>query len=154
MTVAAILERNNRFLMVEELAAGQRVFNQPAGHLEHDESLPEAAVRETLEETAWHISIQHLVGIYLWQNPTGRQTFLRVTFAGTCRTHDPGRRLDQGILRAVWLTRSEIGSLGSRLRSPLVLRCLDDYLAGARYPLDVLSRLDEVTESLGLDASA
>jgi 8-oxo-dGTP pyrophosphatase MutT (NUDIX family) len=154
VTVAAIVERKGRYLMVEELASGRRVFNQPAGHLERNESLVQAAIRETLEETAWRIDIAALVGIYLWESPLDRQTFLRVAFEGRCRDHQPWRGLDEGICRAAWMTYEEILAEEARLRSPLVVRCLDDYLAGTRYPLDLLTHLASAAQSIGYDVSA
>ena len=153
VTVATVVERDGRFLMVEETAAGRRVFNQPAGHLEPDESLVEAAIRETLEETAWRISVDALLGLYLWQSPVDQKTFLRVAFAGSCCNHEATRQLDEGIIRAIWLNRSEIGTLGPRLRSPLVLRCLDDYLAGVRHPLSLLSHLESMPLEVCAEAS-
>jgi 8-oxo-dGTP pyrophosphatase MutT (NUDIX family) len=154
VTVASVVERDGRFLMVEEHAGGTRVFNQPAGHLEDNESLLQAAIRETLEETAWQISLEHVIGIYLWQSPEGRRTFLRVAFAGRCRGHEGWRNLDDGIIRALWLNQDEIRGLGSRLRSPLVLRCLDDYVAGIRYPLSMLSHVDALKGAVRIGASA
>jgi 8-oxo-dGTP pyrophosphatase MutT (NUDIX family) len=151
VTVAAVVEQSGRFLMVEELVAGQRVLNQPAGHLEPGESLVEAVIRETLEETACALEPEAVTGIYLWQTPDQHRSFLRVTFAGQCRGHDPARRLDEGILRADWLTREEIAGHARRLRSPMVLRCIDDYLAGVRYPLDCLT---QVGSEGGLAASS
>ena len=154
VTVAAIVQRDSRFLCVEETAAGRLVINQPAGHLEAGESLVEAAVRETLEETAWHVTVNALSGIYLWQNPVCGRAYLRVSFVASCRAHDGDRSLDEGIERALWLTRDEIAAAGDRLRSPMVLRSVDDYLAGQRYPLDLLNHLDQdelpsVSVSLG-----
>ncbi len=153
VTVASVVERDGRFLMVEEYAGGTRVFNQPAGHLEDNESLLHAAVRETLEETAWRISLEHVLGIYLWQSPTDQRTFLRVAFAGRCRGHEGWRSLDEGIVRALWLDHDEIRGLGGKLRSPLVLRCLDDYLAGVRYPLSMLSHVENLTDIVRIGAS-
>ena len=138
VTVAAVVERQGRFLIVEEDSDGKRVYNQPAGHLDEGEGLIEAVIRETLEETAWHFAPTALVGVYRWKNtPTGI-TYLRVCFAGVCHDEEVGRPLDEGIVQAVWLSRDELAALGSRLRSPLVLRCVDDYLAGRRYPLSLL----------------
>lgn len=154
VTVAAVVEKNGRFLMVEEHAAGRRVFNQPAGHLEPNESLIQAAVRETLEETAWQIEIEALIGIYLWESPMDRQTFLRLAFEGRCRSHEPWRGLDEGICRAVWMTRNEILAAEERLRSPLVMRCIDDHLAGNRYPIDLLNHILPIPSSLRFDISA
>ena len=142
LTVAAIAEREGRFLLVEERTTTDGlVFNQPAGHVETGETLLEAVVRETLEETAWQFAPEFLVGIYLWQHPTGQSSYLRICFAGQAIAHDPDQPLDQGIERALWLTRDELDTHSSRLRSPLVLRTVDDYLAGERYPLTLLKSL-------------
>jgi ADP-ribose pyrophosphatase YjhB (NUDIX family) len=138
-TVATIVMRENRFLMVEESSDNQIVFNQPAGHLEDDESLMHAAIRETLEETAWHVDIEYLTGIYRWQHPDKDKTFLRFCFAATPVQHDPDRSLDEGIVSARWMSRDELTDKRPQLRSPMVLRCIDDYLAGNRYPLDILA---------------
>jgi 8-oxo-dGTP pyrophosphatase MutT (NUDIX family) len=138
LTVAAVVERHGRFLMVEEDIDGERVINQPAGHLEAGESLFEAVVRETLEETAWHVRPTALVAIYRWRAPAGT-TFIRVTFAADALRHEPDRRLDTGIHRALWLTPQEVGR--ARIRSPMVRRCIDDYRHGHRYPLALLQDL-------------
>lgn len=140
-TVAAIIERNNKFLMVEELSNGQRVYNQPAGHLETDESLLAAVIRETQEETAWRFIAEAVTGIYLWKHPDSGETFLRVAFCGQCDNHEPDQKLDNGILQAVWMSREELNQQKPHLRSPMVLTCIDDYLAGKRYPLDILSNV-------------
>ena len=142
LTVAAIVQRDDRFLVVEELIQGQPVFNQPAGHVEDGESIVEAAVRETLEETAWHLRPRHLLGLYLWRNPANGCTVLRAAVTGEVIHHDSTRRLDTGILAAHWMTRDELLAVPSRLRSPLVLRCIDDYLAGHRHDLSALAYLD------------
>ncbi len=141
VTVAAVAERDGRFLVVEERAGGRVVINQPAGHLEDGESFVEAVVRETLEETAWSFAPQAIVGVYVWRpGPPGR-TFLRVAFCGELLSHEADRPLDRGILRTRWLTRDELGLPRTRTRSPLVLQCVDDYLAGARHPLTLISHL-------------
>ncbi|HAO34362.1 MAG TPA: NUDIX hydrolase [Candidatus Competibacter sp.] len=141
LTVATIVEREGRFLLVEEYADGKElVYNQPAGHLDEHETLAAAAIRETLEETAWEIQIDAVVGVYYWTHPKG-DTFVRTCFAGTALRHHPDQALDRGIQRALWLTRAEIATLEPRLRSPMVLRCLDDYRAGKRLPLDLFSYL-------------
>ena len=138
-TVAAIIEQAGRFLMVEEqTGAGAPVFNQPAGHLEEAESLLQAVMRETREETAWGFAPQTLVGVYRWQVAPAESTYLRFCFQGTCHDHRPDLPLDEGILHAVWMTREELAAVPQRLRSPLVLRCIDDYLAGHRYPLELI----------------
>lgn len=143
LTVAALLERDGRFLLVEETASGRLVLNQPAGHVEAGECLEAAVTRETLEESAWHFRPTALVGAYLWSNQRNGRTFLRVVYAGETGAHEPGRALDEGIVRTLWLTRAEIAAAGPRLRSPMVLGCIDDYLAGRRYPLEVFSSLLE-----------
>jgi 8-oxo-dGTP pyrophosphatase MutT (NUDIX family) len=140
VTVSAVAEQDGRFLVVEEIVEGREVINNPAGHLERDESLVDAAVREVREETGWGFAPDHVTGIYLWTSESGR-TFLRVNFSGRALDHDPYRQLDEGIVRARWLTRTELDACAPRLRSPMVLRCIDDHLAGKRYPLDVLTHL-------------
>ncbi len=137
-TVAAIIERDNHFLMVEETINGQQVINQPAGHLEPDESLIEAVIRETQEETTWRFSPEAVTGIYLWKHPANGESFLRVAFCGSCDNHDESRKLDDGIDAAVWKTREQLIQQPDVLRSPMVIDCIDDYLAGKRYPLDCL----------------
>ena len=139
VTVAAIVEREGRFLMVEEHVGERLVINQPAGHLEANESFAEAVVRETLEETAWDFEPLTLSGIYLWQHPERKVSFLRVAFAGRLIEHHTERRLDRGIRRTLWLTRDELVQRTPQLRSPMVIKCIDDYLVGTRYPLSVLS---------------
>jgi len=137
-TVAAIIERDSKFLMVEESINGQIVLNQPAGHLDPDESLIDAAIRETQEETAWQFFPEAITGIYLWKHPENGESFLRITFCGTCDNHVPTQSLDNGIVAAVWKTRDEIAQENENLRSPMVINCIDDYLAGKRFPLDML----------------
>lgn len=139
VTVAAIIERDDRFLMVEELIDGEHVINQPAGHLEPGESIIEATIRETLEETAWHFQPEALTGIYRWQHPGNGTTFLRIALCGQCHDHEPQRALDDGILQAVWKSRDELIQPDCQLRSPMVLTCIDDYLSGRRLPLDALT---------------
>jgi 8-oxo-dGTP pyrophosphatase MutT (NUDIX family) len=141
VTVAAVVERERRFLMVEEKIAGRLVFNQPAGHLEDRETLLEAVIRETREETAWRLIPEALVGIYLWRNPDNGRSLLRYAFCGGVDDHQPSQPLDAGIQRALWLSHEQLLAQPGRLRSPLVLRCLDDYLLGRRQPLDSVSTL-------------
>jgi ADP-ribose pyrophosphatase YjhB (NUDIX family) len=141
ITVAAVVERDGWFLLVEEHIGTRLVLNQPAGHLEDNESLLDAVIRETLEESAWHFAPQSLVGVYLWKQPENNKSFLRVAIAGSVTHHEPQRRLDHGIERALWLTREQLVAKSSRLRSPMVLRCVDDYLGGARHSLDALQHL-------------
>ena len=141
VTVAAVAETESRFLMVEERVDGQLVFNQPAGHLDPGESLIEAVIRETLEETAWTFQPEALVGIQLWRRPHDNESYLRFSFCGRCEEFHSGQALDAGIEQALWLGRDEIAGENRRLRSPMVLRTIDDYLAGKRYSLDILEHI-------------
>lgn len=138
VTVAAVIEQDGRFLLVEENTSQGVRFNQPAGHLEADESLLAATTREVLEESAYSFVPQHLLGIYHWHAPESDTTYLRFAFTGAITGHDPHRKLDNGIIQAVWLTPDEIFAIQGRHRSPLVLQCIEDFLAGKRYPLDLL----------------
>jgi len=141
LTVAAIVVRDDRFLIVEERIAERAVFNQPAGHVEDGESILDAVIRETLEETAWSFEPRHLVGTYLWRSPRNGRTTLRFAIAGDALRHDPQRRLDRGILGTHWRSREELAAEPARLRSPLVLRCIDDFLSGQCYDLAALTRI-------------
>jgi 8-oxo-dGTP pyrophosphatase MutT (NUDIX family) len=141
VTVASIIERDGGFLLVEEETRLGPRLNQPAGHLEVGETLPAAAKREALEETGWHVRLHALVGIYRWEAPDTGATFIRFAFAGEAQRHEPARPLDAGILRAVWLTYEELVAQKSLHRSPLVLRCVDDYRAGRRWPLSFVTEL-------------
>ncbi|NJD36463.1 MAG: NUDIX hydrolase [Betaproteobacteria bacterium] len=138
VTVAALIEREGRFLLVEEETEDGRRFNQPAGHLDEGESLVAACAREALEETAWSFTPTALVGVYQWPRPKADITYLRFAFAGDLGTHESGRVLDAGILRTVWMTPDEIGATADRHRSPLVWQCVADCLAGRRYPLELI----------------
>ncbi len=138
VTVAALIERDGRFLLVEEETDAGIRFNQPAGHLDEGESLVAACAREALEETAHHFVPTELVGIYQWPRPQGDVTYLRFAFAGKLGAHEAARPLDAGILRAVWMTVEEIEACIERHRSPLVLQCVRDWLAGRRYPLELI----------------
>ncbi len=140
-TVAAIVERDGRFLMVEEIAHGETVFNQPAGHLDPNETLQQAVVRETAEETAWEFNPQYITGIYQWRHPQKDITFMRTAFYGTVKNHRPEQTLDEGIIRSLWMSRDELLAQKEKLRSPMVIQCIDDYLAGKNYPLDLIKNL-------------
>lgn len=137
-TVAAVIERDGHFLLVEEKCNGQLVYNQPAGHLEEDESIIDAVIRETREETAWQFHPQEITGIYRWKQTDKNRTFLRVAFCGHCDDFQANQALDDGIVKAVWMTRDELLEAKDKLRSPMVMRCIDDYLAGHRYSLNLL----------------
>ena len=141
-TVAAVIEREGKFLLVEEDTDDGIRLNQPAGHLDEGESLLAACARETLEETAWHFVPNSLLGIYQWRRPQGDVTYLRFAFSGVLGLHDADRVLDQGIRCALWLSFDEI--LASQLvhRSPLVMQCVNDYLAKRQFPLDLIRHYD------------
>lgn len=148
VTVAAIVERGGKFLMVEERSAGTLVLNQPAGHLEQGESLLAAVKREALEETGHRFEPEHVVGFYLWHSPESATTYLRVGFCGSVEPSADVAALDEGIVALHWLSRTQLAHRSQQLRSPMVLRCIDDYLAGQRYPLDCLTYLDPRTPEL------
>lgn len=138
VTVAAVIERDNRFLLVEEETPRGLQFNQPAGHFEENEDLIAAVKREVHEETAWHFEPDHLISVQLWRRNPETPTFLRVCFSGRCHGHDPDQQLDDGIVATHWLTRDEIAARQHQLRSPLVLISVDEYLSGHRYPLSLI----------------
>ncbi len=138
VTVATLIERDDRYLLVYEEADGRKVYNQPAGHLEPNETLIEAAIRETLEETAWNIRLTGVIGVNLYTAPSNNVTYFRTTFIGEAISHNADRPLDQGIIDAVWLTYEEILARKDQLRSPMTLKIIDDYRAGRRFPLAVV----------------
>lgn len=141
VTVAAVIEQDGKFLLVEEETDDGIRLNQPAGHWEAGETLMQGVTREALEETAYHFVPEWLQGIYRWHHPRKDITYLRFAFVGPVQKHEPQRPLDKGILRAVWLSPDEIRAAAERHRSPLVLRCVEDHLAGKRYPLELVSHL-------------
>lgn len=140
VTVAAVIERDGRFLFVEEIADGRQVLNQPAGHLDPGESLVQAVAREVLEETAHRFAPTGLIGIYRWRYDKADVTFLRFAFHGRVDGVDAGRALDKEIVALAWLTPAELAARRAEHRSPLVRQCVADYLAGRSFPLDVLSK--------------
>ena len=140
-TVATIVVRDGRFLLVEETTRHGLRLNQPAGHLESGETIAAAAVRETLEETGFKVVPTGLVGIYRWRAPDNGATFIRFAFTADVVAHDPARALDAGIVRALWMSYDELHAESARHRSPLVLRCIDDYRAGRRQPLELVTEL-------------
>jgi 8-oxo-dGTP pyrophosphatase MutT (NUDIX family) len=141
VTVAAVVECDQRYLLVEEYASGKRVFNQPAGHVEPGESLLQAVIRESREETGLVFLPSAVVGIYQWQTEDGERSFLRIAFTGSVETGGPTCPLDDGIIATHWLDRAQVAQRTESLRSPMVLRCIDDHRAGIRYPLDCLTNL-------------
>ena len=142
VTVAAITETDGRFLLVEERINQRLVFNQPAGHVEQGESLLTAVIRETREETAWRFEPNSLIGVYLWRSPESGVTTMRFAFGGTVHDHQPEQALDHGIVCTHWLSRADLQVREQRLRSPLVIRCIEDYLTGQRQPITSVGHLD------------
>jgi NADH pyrophosphatase NudC (nudix superfamily) len=151
VTVAAIVQQAERFLLVEEHIDRQRVLNQPAGHVEAGETLLAAVVRETREETAWRFSPTSFIGAYRWTHPHTGQCTLRFAFTGSVDDHDPDQPLDAGILGTCWLSRGELAACVTRHRSPLVMRCVDDYLNQPQQPLAAIATLDR-TSAAGFPA--
>jgi len=141
LTVAAVIAHGGRFLCVEERADGMIRINQPAGHLEPGESLTQGVIRETLEETAHDFEPDAVLGIYRWRHPHKATTYVRVAFTGRAGSPRAGYRLDEGIERAVWLSPAELQARHAEHRSPLVMACVQDHLAGRRFPLDLLRDL-------------
>lgn len=139
VTVAAIIERDGKFLLVEEETDEGIRFNQPAGHLECEEALTDAVIREALEETGYAFDPQFLVGVYNWRHPSKDITYLRFAFGGEITGHDTERQLDTGIIGARWLSLDEIRANANLHRSPLILRCIEDWQSGKRYPLELIT---------------
>ncbi len=141
VTVAAVIEQEGRYLLVEEHTSDGLRLNNPAGHLDPGESLLQAVVREVLEETACRFTPSHLIGVYLARLPRGGEdiTYLRFAFTGAASAPEPGRALDEGIVRTLWLTPAEIEATRLRHRSPLLWRCVQDHRAGRRHALDILA---------------
>lgn len=149
VTVAAVIERDGRFLLVEEETSDGLRLNNPAGHLDCGETPEQACTRETLEETAYRFTPSALVGIYLSRQCTGAggdTTYLRFAFCGTLGDCDPHRKLDTGIVRTLWLTPDEIRTSAARHRSPQLVQCMDDYLVGTRYPMALIRTDPSVTK--------
>lgn len=142
VTVAAVIEQDGKFLLVEEHTSQGLKFNQPAGHLEANESLLNAVVREAREESAYDFEPQYLVGIYRWHADASDTTYLRFAYSGRILAHHAGQALDEGIVRAVWMSVEEIRATAPRHRSPLILQCVEDFLAGKKYPLELITHYD------------
>lgn len=138
VTVATLVERDGQFLMVHEHADGLKVFNQPAGHLEANETLREAALRETLEETGWEVELTGVVGVHLYTAPRNGVTYCRTTFIARAVQHHPDAKLDEGIIGPVWMSIDELRARADELRSPMTLSIVEEYLAGSRFALEVV----------------
>jgi 8-oxo-dGTP pyrophosphatase MutT (NUDIX family) len=140
-TVAAIVEQNGKFLLVEEVTDRGNRYNQPAGHLEEGETLLQAVIRETMEESAYEFTPEALLGVYHWKHSHNETTYLRFAFIGKVGIHYPMQELDDGIVQAVWMDIDEMRDKAGLMRSPQVLMCVEDYLAGKSYPLEVVTHL-------------
>ena len=138
VTVATVVEDDGKFLLVEEMANGQAAYNQPAGHLDANESLEQAAIRETLEETGWDIALKGVVGVSLYTAPSNSVTYCRTTFFAMPLIHHKDMALDTGIIKAVWLSLDEMRAQADKMRSPLVIKTVEQYLSGAKYPLELI----------------
>jgi phosphatase NudJ len=158
VTVAAVIERNGLFLLVEEETSDGLLLNNPAGHLDPGESPLQAVVRETLEETACGFTPTHFLGMYMSRfrrTRTGEDTtYLRLAFVGDVGEADPTLQLDEGIVRTVWMTADEIRACPERHRSPLVVECIESYLAGQRFPLEIVSVHDSLFSAPALNRAA
>lgn len=148
LTVVAIVPRNGRYLIVEERASGVLVVTQPGGHIEANESPEEAVVRETLEETGCHVEVDSLLGVYLWIHPQTRQQFLRIVYVASLLSEDRTRPLDDGVHAVHWYSLDDLRRRRQSLRSPLVIRCVDDYLAGIRRPQELLAPMMPVQKNV------
>ena len=140
-TVATVVERDQLFLMVEERVDGATVFNQPAGHLEPGESLIDAAVRETMEETAWQVNIESFLGLYQYTSAANGICYIRSCFIAAPVQELTDKELDPDIIQTHWLSIDEIQNLKNQLRSPVVLQVLEDYLKGTSYPLSLINKI-------------
>ncbi len=148
LTVCAVVERNEKYLIVEERSSGVVVVTQPGGHIEAGESPEDAVVRETMEESGCRISVTGLLGVYLWIHPQTRQQFLRIVFTADLVTENQKAKLDNGINAVHWYTVADIKHRKRECRSPVVLKCIDDYLAGKRQPASLLAGMMPVQKNV------
>lgn len=146
LTVSAVVEKDGQFLIVEERSSGVIVLNQPGGHIESGESPEQAAERETIEESGCIINVAGLLGVYLWIHPQTRQNFLRIVYVADLMSQDTKHELDDGIHAVHWFTRSDLQARQRDLRTPVVMRVIDDYLAGKREPASKLASLMPVQQ--------
>ncbi len=142
VTVAAVIEQDEKFLLVEELIQGKKMLNQPAGHLEDAETLMDAVIRETREETAYRFIPSYITGIYQWKHPVTNETYLRFAFSGKVADHNANQALDQGIIAAKWMSLAQIMAHKKSHRSPQLELCITDYLAGEKWPLSLITQVN------------
>jgi ADP-ribose pyrophosphatase YjhB (NUDIX family) len=148
LTVSAVVERDGQFLMIEERSSGVIVVNQPGGHIDVGESPEQATEREALEESGCRISVTGLLGVYLWIHPQTRQNFLRIAYVADLVSEDRRRRLDDGVYAVHWYTLSDIKRRLRDLRTPMVLRSVEDYLAGKRQPQSLLANIMPIQQNV------
>ena len=149
VTVSVLVEKNNRFLMIEERSSGVIVVNQPGGHIETGESPQDAAIREALEESGCEVAISELLGLYLWIHPQTRRQYLRIVYTGELlRDHGNERRLDDGIFAVHWYTLADVQRRVRELRTPVVLRCIRDYLEGKRQSDELLTAMMPIQQNV------
>ena len=141
VTVAAVIEKDGKYLIVEEKSEGRIVFNQPAGHVDGNETLAQATLREIREETGWDVTLESVLGIYVYTSPTNGVTYYRICFVAKPVAEIPGAELDTDIIRALWMSEDEIRAAKDKLRSPMVLKSLDDFKTKPRIPLDFIYEL-------------
>ena len=138
LTVATVVERDQRFLIIEEHINGHPVLTQPAGHVEANETLIEAAIRETREESGWSVEPVALLGLYSYTTPCKTMTFYRTCFIAKAISYDQHLPLDSGILAVHWLTLEEMKAQQDKMRSPIVIKCIEDYCKGQKFPLQAI----------------
>lgn len=148
LTVSAVVEQDGRYLVVEELAGGGMVLNQPGGHIETGESPEQAVVRETLEETRYVVEVDSLLGVYLWIHPQTRQQFLRIVFVADLVGENREVTRDACVQAVHWYTLQDLERRRRLLRTPVVTRCLEDYLSGQRQPDTLLTDLGPIQRNV------
>ena len=149
LTVSSVVEENGKFLMIEERSSGKLVVNQPGGHINAGESPEQATEREALEESGCQISVTGLLGVYLWIHPQTRQNFLRIVYVADLVASDPKRNLDRGVSAVHWYTLADVKKRTRDLRTPMVLRAIEDYIAGQRQPATLLANMTPVQQNVG-----
>ena len=149
LTISAVVEQDGKFLIVEERSSGIVVVNQPGGHIESGESPEQAVVREAVEEAGCRIKVSELLGVYLWIHPQSRQQFLRIVYTADLLGQDTARKLDDGVYAVHWYSIADLRQRQKNLRTPVVLRCIEDYLQGTRQPDSFLADMIPIQQNVG-----